>query len=166
MMAAVAFVLMLLGSLLDVLDITTACVASFAVVLVLLEAGYLWALLTYGTASLLSVLILGNKTPALFFAAFFGAYAILRFLIRKIDPLWFRWCVKVLSFNLMLMVGFVFWQFVFTVGSLEKVPFWLALIFFVLAQGAFVMYDIAIDRLIRIYFARFHDGVSKMLFHK
>lgn len=163
LMAAAAFVLMLLGSLLSVLDITVACLASFAVVLVLLEAGYAWALMTYGVASILSVLILGNKTPALFFAAFFGLYAIVRFLMNKVRPFWFMWAVKIISFNAMLALGFVMWQFVFTIGSLEGVPFYAAVIVFLLAQAVFVLYDVAIAKLVRIYFMRFHESVSKIL---
>ena len=163
MAAAVAFVLTALGSLLDVLDITTACLASFTVMLVVIEAGYPWAVMTYAVVSALSLLIPANKTPAVFFAAFFGVYAILRFVIQKIYPLWLRWTVKMLSFNAMIAVCYLLWRFVFTVGTLKDVPIYITVVAVVLAQAVFIMYDVATDRIIKIYFFRFHDRVSEIL---
>ena len=160
MLTAIAFVIMLLGSLFDVLDVTAACLASFAVVLVTAEAGYPWAVMTYAAASALSLLIPANKTPAVFFAAFFGIYAIVRFLIQKIRPVGIRWLIKLLSFNAMAALGFVLWRFVFTVGTLKDVPAWIVAVCAVLAQAVFVLYDTAMGRLINVYLFRYHFRVS------
>ncbi len=162
LMAASAFAVVWLGSLVGVLDISAACIASFFILAVCLEAGYGWALLAYAAASALSLLLTADKTAAVIFAAFFGIYAVFRAILGRIRPKWLSWAVKILVFNAMLAVILTIIRFVLTTGDFDY-PTLIVVFTLVLAQAVFVIYDIALEKLTRIYFFRFHDRVSSVL---
>ena len=65
--AALGAVVLMLGSVIDVLDLTAGALAGMLGVFVVLEVGGYWPWMTYGVTAVLSLLLLPNKFPALIF---------------------------------------------------------------------------------------------------
>ena len=151
MLTALGVIFLGIGALLEVLDISMAVIASFCVIIAEIEygKGAPWAI--YGVTSVLSLILLPIKTPAAFYAIFFGFYPILKEKIER-RPRLLQWVIKEAIFNVALVImGFAVY-FLSTTGDnlLLENPLIIAATV-VLSELAFVLYDIALTRLISIY---------------
>ena len=78
MLSALGVIFLALGAFIEVLDITTAVLASMLCIYAVIEmsGAYPWGI--WVVTSILSLLLLPIKTPALFYALFAGFYPILK----------------------------------------------------------------------------------------
>ena len=151
-LAALGVVLLALGSLVEVLDLSMAAIASLAVTFAVIELKGKYPLFIYLVTAFLSLLLLPIKTPALFYACFAGYYPILKALFeghfsRPVSGLFklltflaATALTVVLGVKLLFPFGFS-WQGWYAVLALP-----LALVFGV--------YDLALTRLITFYLRR------------
>ncbi len=151
MLSALGVVLLYLGSLIEVLDISMAVIASLTCVIAVIEygKGAPWSI--YGVTSLLSLILLPNKTPAAMYAIFFGFYPILKEKFEKRNKV-LSWVLKEIVFNVCLVLMGIAMYFLTTTGdnTLFSSPTFLALMILA-AELVFVLYDIALTRLISFY---------------
>ena len=84
MLSALSVIILALGSVMEVLDITTAVAASLLCIYAVIEIGgaYPWGI--WIVTSILSLLLLPVKTPAIFYALFAGFYPILKEKLEKL----------------------------------------------------------------------------------
>ena len=96
MLSALGVVLLYLGSFVEIMDMAMAAIASFAVIITVIEygKGAPWAV--YGVTSILSLILLPQKTPAAFYALFFGFYPIIKEKIERKSKI-LRWVIKEIS---------------------------------------------------------------------
>ena len=155
LLSAVGVVLMYLGSLVDILDISMAVLASYVCIIAVIEYGGIAPWLIYGTVSVLSLLLLGNKNPAIYFVLFFGFYPILKEKIEKLNKV-VSWILKETVFIVSVCVIAVAGVFVTSMGNEELIqkalqqPIFIAVVF-VLSEIVFVLYDWALTRVITFY---------------
>lgn len=151
MLAALGVVLLYVGSLIEVVDISMAVLASLLCVVAVIEYGGSWPWLVYGVTAILALVLLPNKTPAAFYALFFGFYPILKEKLEKL-PRGLSWILKELIFNISFAVmAIVSVLLFFSQGNtLLSQPI---LIFagIILVEIVFVLYDVAMTRLISFY---------------
>ena len=151
MLSALGVILLYLGSLIEVLDLSMAVFASLACIIAVIEYGKAapWAI--YGVTSILALILLPNKTPAAFYAIFFGFYPILKEKFEKRNKV-VSWILKEVVFNICLVLMAIATYFLTTTGDnalFESELFIVAVA--VLAELVFVLYDIALTRLISFY---------------
>ncbi len=153
MLAALGVVLLYLGSLIDVLDISMAVIASLTCIIAVIEYGKSAPWAVYGVTSILSLLLLPNKTPAAFYALFFGFYPILKEKFEKRSRV-MSWVLKETVFNICLVaMGFATY-FLTSTGDNTLFSNRIFLIMIALASELiFILYDIALTRLISFYIA-------------
>ena len=151
MLAALGVILLYIGSLIEVVDISMAVLASLLCVVAVIEYGGSWPWLIYGVTAILSIVLLPNKTPAAFYALFFGFYPILKEKLEKLPNL-LSWVLKELVFNIafaaMALASFLLF---FTQNNTLFTQPRMLIAIFVLAEVVFVLYDIAMTRLISFY---------------
>jgi len=147
---ALGVLLLALGSLLQVLDITMAAVASLLVVFAVIEMGGKYPYMVYAATALLS-LLLPIKTPALFYALFAGYYPILKAAVEKHLSNALGWVVKLAVFGVCLAAALFVGIKFFMPDLVIDTYFWWAV---ALATPVFVVYDIALSRLITLYVLR------------
>ena len=154
MFSALSVVLLYLGSLIEILDISMAVTASLTCIIAVIEYGKSapWAI--YGVTSVLSIILLPNKTPAVLYAAFFGFYPILKEKFEKLSkPV--SWILKEVVFNICLVIMTVAVYFISTSGGdilSKSLPLLAATA--ILAEVVFVLYDIALTRVISFYIVK------------
>lgn len=159
MLSALGVVILSLGALVDVLDITTAVVASFLIIYAVIEMGGAYPWLIWLVTSCLSLLLLPQKTPALFYALFAGFYPILKEKLERLRDL-IAYPLKLLVFHLSLG-GIVVTVRLFFPSLLESgAAWWMPLLLYFAALLCFLIYDLALTRLISYYLIklqrRFH----------
>ncbi len=166
--AALGTVIMYLGSLVEVLDLTTVFAASLLVIFLQLELGGAWPALLWLVTSALSLLLLPNRFCAFEYAFFGGLYPILKYWIEKLPRLP-AYILKFVAFNVLFafVMGVSLWFFGMetitlpVIGTLSPLVYCFILLF--LGNCVFVAYDILITRLIRIYFFKFRDKIQRIL---
>jgi len=155
MLSALGVVLLSIGAAVEVLDITTAVLASLLCIYAVIEMGGAYPWLIWLATSLLGLLLLPLKTPAILYGLFAGFYPILKEKLEKLKQPLSLIC-KLLVFHVCLAgIVAVFLLFLPTDGLLESSK-WLPLVLYGMSLVVFVLYDVALTRLITFYLLRLH----------
>lgn len=146
-LAALGVVLLYLGSFIEVLDLSVALLASLVIVALVIELGGVYPWMTYAVTSLLALLLLPNKFPAIVYACFMGFYPILKERIERLRWRVARLVIKLVTFNASVILMWLLGQLL--LGELALgVHIAVAL---VLLNGLFLFYDYALSVLITAY---------------
>ena len=148
MLASLGVVVLYLGSIIEVIDISMAVIASLFAVMAVIECGGFFPFAVYGVTGTLSLVLLPSKLPAVMYLLFFGFYPIIKEKIERIKSRVIVWTVKEIVFNICLVTLMLIakWFMLDPEGMLV-----FEVIFFCLANVTFVLYDIAMTRLISLY---------------
>ncbi len=156
MLSALGVVLLALGSFIELLDITTAVLASFLCIYAVIEMKGAYPWMIWLVTSILSLLLLPQKTPAVFYALFAGFYPIVKEKLEKLPRL-IAWLCKLVTFHLslgaMLLTLRIFFPASLDMGGL----WWMPLVIYLLSLLCFVLLDIALSRLISFYILRLRN---------
>ncbi len=147
-LSALGVVVIWLGSIISVMDLSMAVIASLFSVIAVIEYGKGAPWLVYAVTAILSMLILPEKTGAFLYLCFFGYYPIIKEKLEQLKrPV--AWLLKELIFNVFLALSLIASKFLFSANASE--PVILYVIYALLFEIVFPLYDIALTRLITFY---------------
>ena len=162
-LTALSVLILYLGCVIEVLDLTMSAIVSLLVVVIVIEMGYRYSWLTFVATSILSLVLLPQKTPAIFYACFMGFYPIIKSHVERIGSSLWRWVIKLIVGNAAIGLMLLFFS-LFVPEELETgAMLWIT---YALALVAFIMYDVALTKLITIYFRIIRDRVKIYKFLK
>lgn len=153
MLSALGVVLLWLGSMVELVDISMAVIASLFCVFAVIEYGGSAPWLVFGVTGILSLILLPQKTPALMYLLFFGYYPIFKEKLEK-RPKITAWILKEVIFNVALVLMLLLSHFTLMTADAADSMLLFYIAFAVLAELAFPVYDIALTRLISLYIYR------------
>ena len=161
-MAAMGVVFMLLGSVIEVMDLSVCALVSLIVVFVYLEVGVGHAWAVYLCTSVLSFLIVPAKLMCFEYLLMFGIYPLLKAFIEKLPRI--SWIfVKLVFVNAMIWIIFLvaeLWMgFIFLEGDTPI----LKAALYVFMNVTFVVYDIFITVMVRFYYDRIRPRIKRIL---
>lgn len=136
-----------LASVLPSAQLAVIALAGFTSAVALMMYSAPWAAAVYAVTAVLSLLIVPEKGCAILFDAFFGYYPILKSYFERLHDRRLGWITKLALYT---AAFFLLW-FIGTelfLGSAELLPWY---ILWPLGGIAFVIYDICLSFLIRIY---------------
>lgn len=149
MVAALSLIFMFLSAVFPAADLVFPALAGVLLICTLYEMGTGWSFLIFAVVGILSLLMLPTKEVALYYIFFLGHYPIIKSYIERISNKPLKWVVKIAVVNVcaaaVLLVSV--WLFDFSSEIFEYGYALLAL----LLNAAFVVYDIALDRLAVLY---------------
>lgn len=151
MLAAVGVIVLGLGALIQTLDLTVAALASILCIWAVIELGGAYPWMIWAVTTLLSVLLLPEKTPGLLYL-FIGSYPMLKNRIERL-PRVLEWILKLLCFHAMLALCWLVLR-LFVPDEVALQQGWLLIGTYVLALVAFLLYDLALTKLITFYLLR------------
>ena len=162
LLSAFSVVLLAIGALFNVLDLSMAVIASLPVLFAHLEfrGSYPWLL--WGVTSLLSLLLVTPKVAPLLYAILLGFYPILKSALETL-PRVLEWILKLALCQASFWAYFLLGAFVFMLPDSMMPDSW---IFWALNGGVmlvFVLYDIALSRLVTLYAFRLRPRFAKFL---
>lgn len=105
LLAALSVIILLIGSLIEALDLSSAALAGFAVLAVRMRWGRNSAIALYGVTSVLAMLLLPNKIPVLLYMFYGGLYPILKAEIERLGNVVLQWVLKVASVLVFFSMG-------------------------------------------------------------
>ncbi|MBQ7968571.1 MAG: hypothetical protein IJ292_01985 [Clostridia bacterium] len=159
-LCALSVVILSLGSVFEIIDISTAALASFIVIIAMLELGGYYPVLLYLATSVLSILLLPTKTVAFMYLLFFGFYPILKKYLERL-PFWISWIAKFVVFNIIIL-GYLFLAKNLIFPDIENVKIYLILLLNVI----FFTLDISLTLFVTAYVRRFRRLLQIFRFFK
>ena len=158
-LAALSVLLLFLGSLFDVTDLAAVMVASFFVVLVVIECRGAWPWLLYVSVSVLSFLLLPGRFVSVEYALFGGIWPILKYWLERLP--------RLPSVLLKLLVGnalaaFAAWLGLKFFGLEVPSALWLKIAAVVLWEAVFILYDFMLTRLIVIWCVKYRSRFRRL----
>ena len=158
MMVALGVIILYLGSLIEVLDISMAAIASLLCIIAVIEYGRIYAVMVFGATALISMLLLPSKFPPALYTLLIGYYPILKEIIERIGKKGFNkgasvihWIIKIVFFNVALIAFALVAIYLLALPESAK---WMQITMILLANATFVIYDVALTRLISTYIFR------------
>ena len=163
MMAALATATMLL-SFFPYLTYAIPAVAGLFIMVVVIEIDLKWAMLSYLASAVISLLILPEPESKLLYICFLGYYPVLKAIIEKLRKHPIEWVLKVISFNIALViVYFAFSKAVnFSLEELGVFGKYGAVALWIMGNAVFVLYDIAVSRMAMMYMSVLHPKIKRI----
>lgn len=152
---ALAILCMLVTAVVPVLDFAMPAVAGGLMAIIVIEISKKWAFLTYIAVSITAMLIVPSKEVGLLFVIFLGYYPILKSVFEGIKKYCLQWAFKVVFFNISMVAFYFISAKLVTNGELmsdaEEISKYGMGVLLLLANVVFVVYDIALTRVISMY---------------
>ena len=161
-LTALGVVIMLLGAVIEVLDLSVGAIASLIVVFVFVEIGKPYHWLVWICTSLLTALIYPGSALWIEYLLIFGIYPILKSYIERL-PKWSWWPVKLVYINAVVGLLALAMEKLLGIPFFEDEGAWMRVLFWALLNVAFVMYDIFIKVLVRAYFAKYRERIISLI---
>lgn len=150
LMSALGVVMLYVGSIITVLDLTTIAAASMLIVFAVIELGGAFPWLIWTVTGLLSLLLLPNKEVSMFYLLFGGPYPIFKAMFERLHPI-VSWILKLSFFNTSLLLIVTAVAYILHVPETE-LDF--RLVLFLVGNAVFVLYDVASTKIIAFYLVK------------
>lgn len=163
---ALAAVLMLMGGILPFATFAAPALAGILIVPVAIEFGMPTGYLLYLAIGLLALFVVPDKEMALIFVFFLGFYPLLKASIERIRRKTLQWTLKFALFNLCIVGMYSVILFLFPIGAVVEefsgtsTPFLILLL--ALGNVTFLLYDIAIARVVGLYCVKLRARLMQM----
>lgn len=160
--SALSVLLLFLGGITFILAYVMPMIVGLLMLMLRRTFGTPSAWITYTAVSLLSLILVADKECMLMYILFFGFYPIIQPDINKIKHKFPRYLVKLILFNAMIAVVQLLLVFVFGIPFLEEGEGRIfILVFVVLMNILFVIYDRLIDKLSYLYEIKLENRIKK-----
>lgn len=162
-MAALATVLMLVGYF-PYLTYAVPCIASLAIMAVVIELNKKSAFLTY-LASLLPIFLFCEMESKLLYICLVGFYPILKALFEKLPSRILEYLLKIVCLNVAVFLIYLASTFVFGIrfDDMGQLGEYGAIVLIAAANIAFLAYDFCLTTMAQFYIIRIHKSVKKLL---
>lgn len=162
--AALSIVTMMITAVIPTLTYTMPAIAGVLLILVVIEVDKKWATGVYVVVGVLSMFFVADKEAAVMYVMFFGYYSILKAVIEgKLNKV-VSWIVKILVFNITMILAFLIVTYVFKIpfDDMNKFGKWSVWILLLMGNFVFLVYDVLLSRLITLYMLRLHKSFKKI----
>jgi hypothetical protein len=154
--AALSLVLMISVAIIPFMTYALPALAGAFIVFVVIEIDKKWAVGVYAAVAILGIFLVPEKEVAVLYLAFFGYYPILKAVIESKTGTVVGWILKILTFEITMIVSY--WLMIkfmgVTIDEMDEFGVWAIPMLLGLGTFAFIMYDIAISKLIILYLKR------------
>ena len=146
--SALIVVMILLGTFIEVLDITVAAICCLIIYIVQIEVKGKYPFLVYLTSSVLALIFAPLSTATLYFIGFFGYYPIIRLALSRLGKK-ARKLICILIFNISMAILMLLFK---TIFALQNEPPAIYVSLLVVLNVFFLCFDYLHDVFIVIYY--------------
>ena len=161
--AALGLVLMFMTAIIPFGTYAFPTFAGVLLVAVVIEIGYSLAIGVYIVTAILSFLLAPDKEAALWYAIFMGYYPVIKSLIERLRSMIAQYLIKFLIFNACVIAAFFIAAYLLSIPKESYTIFgvYMPLLFLLLGNIYFLLYDICITRIVTIYLLKWHNKLNK-----
>ncbi len=163
MMAALGTVFLIIGANIEALDLAMGAVASIIMVFVYIElkSPYTW-LVWLVTATLALLLGTANLLSGAWYLTLFGIWPILKGYIERLPrAIWLLPKLLYANFAFGAVIGT--WYLIFKVSPFAIDALWLKITALVVGNFAFIIYDMFVTAVAKVYLLKYQKRFSKLL---
>jgi hypothetical protein len=162
--AALSISLMFSISIIPLFTYAVPAAAAMLLIPLVIEINKKWAFGVYFSVSLLGLILIPNKEVAVIYTAFFGYYPVIKAIIENRFSFLPEWIFKMLLFNSSMAASYyLMLKFMgITIDELDKFGVFAVPLLLGLGSVAFILYDYALTKIIRLYILKFQPAFRKM----
>lgn len=164
-MTALCVVLMFLTGIFPGATYSLPAIAGFLLGICVKEIGTKWSVAIFISSAILSLILAADKEAAILYTAFFGYYPIVKCSYERLSNKILEYVLKLITFNISVILVYSFIIFILKVPDIDLSFFGLdlPLIFLIIGNFSFILYDITITRVINAYYKGFHKHIRKII---
>lgn len=157
LISAISLVIMMLTGLFPFGTYAFPIISGVLLISIYLEFGFRWSMLVYAVISIMSVFFVADKEAALFFVLIFGYYPVVKSYIERIKFKLLQYVIKLAIFNGAAVAVYFLLLFVFSLPKDSFVLFGvnLPLVFLLVGNFVFLIYDFALSVLVVEYLKKY-----------
>ena len=159
LLASMSVALLCASALFPTLSLTIVAISGLTAAVAIIHDGLGAGAAVYAATAALAAIIAPDKGNVILFAGFFGLYPVLKSVAEKPPSPILRWAIKLVFFNIVFVCVWIFARELLF-DELPEIPA-LWLIAMAVANCAFVVYDVGLDRLISLYMFRIARKIDK-----
>ncbi|MFT8887775.1 MAG: hypothetical protein ABF904_03065 [Ethanoligenens sp.] len=159
MLSALSLVLLLLAGVLPVMGLVFPAIAGILLLVVVIELDVKWAWGIFAAVTILGLLLCPDKSVVIYYFFFFGHYPLLKKYVERLHHRVFQWVIKIPLFNACIILAYLVTIKLFGVSA-DALRYGYP-VTLVLANAAFILYDIALSRLIVTYVYRIRKYLQR-----
>lgn len=155
--------LMMLSSVIPFLTYAIPALAAILVMFMRIECGWKWALGVYAGTSVVCALVVPEKEAVAIYIALLGYYPLIKLLLDKL-PKFVGYVVKGAFFTGVIIATYYIIMHAFGISTelLEEAQGFMIPLLVVLGLAAFIMYDVAIEKLEIAYYRKWQKQFRKV----
>ena len=153
-LVALTIILLALNTILPISTLSILTLASVLIPIAIIKTTIKNAILVYIASSLLGLLLL-PKDIVILYILFFGIYGIVKFLVEKLNNIYYEIPLKLAFSSLILTVYYLIFKSFVNLTSID-LPIYLI---FIGANIVFLIYDYALTMLISIFLEKFNKRI-------
>ena len=173
-LCALSVVMLAIGTLLEIIDLTAAAMAAVIILLVYLCYGARYALLSYAVTGVLGLVLMPQSLAVWSYLGLMGYYPVIKSRLDRL-PRVLGWIIKILLFAVVMAVCLLVFHLLFFGGEGSITDSFLRLFgeeggksmmawaVLGLSLFTFVIFDLMLDRLRVVYDLRFRHRVEKWM---
>ena len=162
MIFALGTVMMLLGAIIETLDLTVCAMASLLVVFVYIEIGSYYPWLVWICTTLATALVYSGSLVWIEYFLIFGIYPLVKAYIERL-PRWSWLIVKIGYINVMIWAIFCVSELLLGIPFFGEDTLALKIVLYVMINVAFIAYDFFINVMLRFYLEKIRPRIKKLL---
>lgn len=161
-MVALGAAIMMLGTVIEVLDLSVCALASLLVVFIYIEIGSYYPWLVWICTSLATLLMNAGSLVWAEYLLVFGIYPLVKAYIERL-PRWSWMIIKIVYINAVVWSLFFICELLLGLPFFGEESFGMKIVLYLLINVAFVAYDFFITAMVRFYFDKFRPRFKKFL---
>ena len=161
--ASLSLVLLISVAVVPFLTYALPAIAGAMMIFAVIEIDKKWAFGIYAAVAILGMFLVPDKEVAVMYLAFFGYYPILKSAVESKCGRVLEWIIKLLSFLLTMVVSyFLMIKFMgITIDEFDTWGRWAVPILLGMGTFAFIIYDLALTRVVLLYNLKFRKYFRK-----
>ncbi|MDP4119653.1 MAG: hypothetical protein Q8876_01165 [Bacillota bacterium] len=163
LVSALCMVCMLITNVFPFGTYALPAIAGMLLIFIVIEFSHKWALLVYLSVSILSVFLTADKEAVLFFIVIFGIYPIIKGKIEVLHSKVIQWIFKLIMFNIGAVIAYFVSIYILMIpkDSYNIFDLNLPLVFLLIGNIVFVLYDKGLTNLIIKYVKIWRNKITK-----
>lgn len=153
--SALSVVLMFMTGLLPMFVYIIPALCGAMLLVIAIEISSAWSYVTFAAVSVLSLLLVPDKEAALLYVFLMGFYPTLKLVLDKIKPIALSFVIKLLIYNLLIVLYYNITIRIISSSTLSEdmgeFGRYGVYIFWTITNVVFIIYDVAIGRLMTLY---------------
>lgn len=153
--SALSVVLMFMTGLLPMFVYVIPALCGAMLLVIAVEISSTWSYVTYAAVSVLCLLLVPDKEAALLYVFLMGFYPTLKLKLDKIKPTVVSYILKVLIYNLLIVLYYNITIRIISMSTLQEdmgdFGKYGVYIFWAITNVVFIIYDVAIGKLMILY---------------